>query len=127
MSFSLKQFLTVCLDVCVHFLAYVKSENDLEEIAVFCMYVFFFLLFLCTFSSVFLSFCRDGLWLICDVNLGVRKEGKGVRGALAVYVKALHCLMLNTSFCTSCFRSLCMSVLWVGREQGVGSSCTVKW
>lgn len=37
-----------------------------------------------------------------------------MRGALAVYVKALHCLMLNTSFCTSRFRGLCMSVM--GRE-----------
>lgn len=77
--------------------------------------------------SFFLSFCRDGLWPICDVNLDVREEGKGVRGALTVYVKALHCLMLNTSFCTSCFRGLCMSVLRVGRERGVGTSYTVKW
>lgn len=54
MSFSLKQFLTVCLDVCEHFLMCVKTENDIEGIAVFCTYEFLF--FLCTLSVLF--FCH---------------------------------------------------------------------
>lgn len=82
------------------------------------MYVFFLS---SSYSSVHfsLSFCRAGFFFpLCDVysNMGAVKEGGGQRerGALAVYVKAPHCLMLNTSFCTSCFRGLCMSVWWVG-------------
>lgn len=86
----------------------------MENIAVFCMYVCFFFSSSSTLCSVLLSFCRDGFLPIRYVisNLGAGEEGKGERkrGALAVYVKALHCLMLNTSFCTSCFRGLCMSV-----------------
>lgn len=78
------------------------------------------ILFVCFFSSSFPLFCYFWDTLLPNFRPGCRRRD---RGALAVWVKALHCLMLNTSFCTSCFRGLCDG--WGGGGWGVGSHCTV--
>lgn len=97
---------TLCESVC-------ESPIWKELLCSVCMYFFFFVLFLFVYLF-FCFFCGDGLLphQCCNFKPGCCGGGDGgrERGASAVYVEALHCLMLNTSFCTSCFRGLCVSV-----------------
>ena len=48
------------------------------------------------------------------------KGGGREKGAFTVYVKVLHCLMLNTSFCTSCLRGVYMGGVGEGGFWGIG-------
>lgn len=71
--------MSVCTCECM--CVFGKNENDTGGIAVFCI---FFPPLVLSVLFYFLSH-RDGLWPICDVNLGAREGGEGCE-------KSLNCL-----------------------------------
>lgn len=97
------------------------------------------ILYVCIFSSSctlrslsFLFFYYSERWAVvhlwCNLKPGWSGGGQTgrERGALAVYVKVLHCLMLNKLLYILFQRSVYVCVMGGGGGRRVGSTCTVK-